>query len=56
MIIMLREAVLQAFAEYAPDTMTVFDVDLGHTDPQVIIPVGGTIRINGTERTITVTY
>ncbi|WP_439658014.1 S66 family peptidase [Lentzea sp. HUAS TT2] len=51
-----REAVLKAFAEYAPDTMIVFDVDLGHTDPQVIIPVGGTIEVNGPARTITVTY
>ena len=51
-----REAVLKAFGEYAPDTMIVFDVDLGHTDPQVIIPVGGTIRVDGPERAITVTY
>ncbi len=51
-----REAVLKAFARYAPDTMIVFDVDLGHTDPQVIIPVGGTVRVNGPDRAITVTY
>jgi muramoyltetrapeptide carboxypeptidase LdcA involved in peptidoglycan recycling len=36
--------------------MIVFDVDLGHTDPQVVIPVGGTIEVNGPDRTITVTY
>ena len=42
--------------QYAPDTMIVFDVDLGHTDPQVIIPVGGTIEVDGPDRTITVTY
>lgn len=51
-----REAVLKAFGQYAPDTMIVFDVDLGHTDPQVVIPVGGTIRVDGPARTITVTY
>ncbi|GGM91618.1 LD-carboxypeptidase [Lentzea pudingi] len=51
-----REAVLRAFAEYAPEAMIVFDVDLGHTDPQVVIPVGGTIEVNGPDRTITVTY
>ena len=34
--------------------MIVFDVDLGRTDPQVI-PVGGTIEVNGPDRTITVT-
>ncbi|GHH41306.1 S66 family peptidase [Lentzea cavernae] len=51
-----REAVLRAFSEYAPETMIVFDVDLGHTDPQVVIPVGGTIEVDGPARTITVTY
>jgi muramoyltetrapeptide carboxypeptidase LdcA involved in peptidoglycan recycling len=51
-----REAVLRAFAEYAPEAMIVFDVDLGHTDPQVVIPVGGAIEVNGPDRTITVTY
>ncbi|MCX2950378.1 S66 family peptidase [Lentzea sp. NEAU-D7] len=51
-----REAVLRAFAQYAPDTMIVFDVDLGHTDPQVVIPVGGTVEVDGPARTITVTY
>ncbi|GAB2837774.1 S66 family peptidase [Lentzea nigeriaca] len=51
-----REAVLKAFGQYAPDTMIVFDVDLGHTDPQVVIPVGGTITVDGPQRAITVTY
>jgi muramoyltetrapeptide carboxypeptidase LdcA involved in peptidoglycan recycling len=35
--------------------MIVFDVDFGHTDPQVVIPVGGTVEVNGPDRTITVT-
>ncbi|HEX8866679.1 MAG TPA: S66 peptidase family protein [Lentzea sp.] len=51
-----RAAVMKAFREYAPDTMIVFDVDLGHTDPQIVTPVGGTIRVDGPQRTITVTY
>ncbi|MGI5499562.1 S66 family peptidase [Lentzea sp. CA-135723] len=51
-----REAVLKAFAEYAPEAMIVFDVDLGHTDPQVIIPVGGVIEVDGPRRRVTVTY
>ncbi|MEV0276568.1 S66 peptidase family protein [Streptomyces sp. NPDC050610] len=51
-----REAVLRAFREYAPDAMLVFDVDLGHTDPQFVIPVGGRIRVDGPARRITVTY
>ncbi|MFE2548162.1 S66 peptidase family protein [Streptomyces sp. NPDC059355] len=51
-----REAVLRALRQYAPDTMAVFDVDLGHTDPQLVMPVGGRIRVDGLERRITVTY
>ncbi|MEV5121472.1 S66 peptidase family protein [Streptomyces decoyicus] len=51
-----QEAVLRAFQQYAPEAMVVFDVDLGHTDPQLVIPVGGRIRVDGPARRITVTY
>jgi muramoyltetrapeptide carboxypeptidase LdcA involved in peptidoglycan recycling len=51
-----REAVLRALAAYAPDTMAVFDVDLGHTDPQLVIPYGGSVTVDGPARRITVTY
>jgi muramoyltetrapeptide carboxypeptidase LdcA involved in peptidoglycan recycling len=51
-----REAVLRALREYAPDTMAVFDVDFGHTDPQLVIPVGGRIQVDGPARHIVVTY
>ncbi|MEU2226182.1 S66 peptidase family protein [Streptomyces sp. NPDC018347] len=51
-----REAVLRALAVYAPHTMAVFDVDFGHTDPQLVIPYGGRVRVDGRARRITVTY
>ncbi|MFJ2472099.1 S66 peptidase family protein [Streptomyces sp. NPDC087659] len=51
-----REAVERALAVYAPDTVVVFDVDLGHTDPQLVIPYGGLIRVDGVARRIVVTY
>ncbi|WP_431784423.1 S66 family peptidase [Streptomyces chumphonensis] len=51
-----RAAVLRALREYAPETMAVFDVDFGHTDPQQVLPYGGTIRVDGPARRITVTY
>lgn len=51
-----REAVLRALETYAPETMAVFDVDLGHTDPQVVIPYGGIVRVDGPARRVTVTY
>ncbi|HEV2635422.1 MAG TPA: S66 peptidase family protein [Actinocrinis sp.] len=44
-----REAVLLALSTYAPDTMAVFDVDLGHTDPQLVIPYGGEVSVNTPE-------
>ncbi|MFF5493130.1 S66 peptidase family protein [Streptomyces aquilus] len=51
-----REAVLRAMRTYAPDTTIVFDVDFGHTDPQLVIPYGGLVRVDGPARRITVTY
>jgi muramoyltetrapeptide carboxypeptidase LdcA involved in peptidoglycan recycling len=51
-----REAVLRAMRAYAPDTTIVLDVDLGHTDPQIVIPYGGVIRVDGPARRVTVTY
>ncbi len=51
-----RAAVLRALTDYAPDTMAVFDVDFGHTDPQLVVPYGGTVRVDGPRRRITVTY
>ncbi|MEU9463069.1 S66 peptidase family protein [Streptomyces sp. NPDC048312] len=51
-----RKAVLRALGEYAPETMAVLDVDLGHTDPQQIIPFGGRTEVDGVGRRIVVTY
>ncbi|MGK5738373.1 S66 family peptidase [Micromonospora sp. URMC 103] len=51
-----REAITKVLATYNPDAVTVFDVDLGHTDPQLIIPYGGEIRVDAVERRISVRY
>jgi muramoyltetrapeptide carboxypeptidase LdcA involved in peptidoglycan recycling len=51
-----RDAVTRALAAYNPDAVVVFDVDLGHTDPQLIIPYGGEIRVDAVERRISVRY
>jgi muramoyltetrapeptide carboxypeptidase LdcA involved in peptidoglycan recycling len=51
-----RAAMLRAIGEYAPQAMVVLDVDFGHTDPQVVIPYGGQIRVDGVGRRITVRY
>ncbi|MFE9203700.1 S66 peptidase family protein [Micromonospora sp. NPDC007230] len=51
-----REAITRALADYADDPVVVFDVDLGHTDPQLVIPYGGEIRVDAVERRISVRY
>jgi muramoyltetrapeptide carboxypeptidase LdcA involved in peptidoglycan recycling len=51
-----QEAVLRAFDAYNPDAMLVFNVDIGHTDPQWVIPYGGILTIDGPARTITACY
>ena len=51
-----RQAVTEAMATYNPGTTVVFDIDFGHTDPQLIIPYGGLVRIDGPARTISVRY
>jgi muramoyltetrapeptide carboxypeptidase LdcA involved in peptidoglycan recycling len=51
-----RDAILRAFAAYNPAAMLVFNVDLGHTDPQWVLPYGGTLTIDGPARTITASY
>ncbi|MGQ4515931.1 LD-carboxypeptidase [Streptomyces sp. DW26H14] len=51
-----RAAVERALGAYAPGTLAVFDVDLGHTDPQLIVPYGGTIRVDGPAHRVVVTY
>ncbi|MQA26963.1 MAG: LD-carboxypeptidase [Micromonosporaceae bacterium] len=48
-------AVRRALDEYSPGVLTVFDVDFGHTDPQLVLPHGGRIRIDGPARRIWVT-
>jgi muramoyltetrapeptide carboxypeptidase LdcA involved in peptidoglycan recycling len=51
-----RAAVLEALEAYNPGAMVVFGLDFGHTDPQWIIPYGGTMRIDGPGRIIHVRY
>ena len=51
-----RAAVLRAATEYAPDAVVVFDLDVGHTDPQQILPYGGEVRVDATAKRISVHY
>ncbi len=51
-----REAIQMALREYHPTMLTVFNLDFGHTDPQMTIPHNGIIRIDGVQRRIFATY
>jgi muramoyltetrapeptide carboxypeptidase LdcA involved in peptidoglycan recycling len=51
-----QEAILRAFNRYNPNAMIVFNIDIGHTDPQWILPYGGTVTVDGPARRITAHY
>lgn len=51
-----REAVLRAVTEYDAEAVIVFDVDFGHTDPQVVLPYGGNITVDAAGQRLTVEY
>ena len=49
-------AVVRAVDEYHPGLPVVVGIDAGHTDPQLILPLGGLVRVDTKARRITVTY
>lgn len=49
----LRTAVLRAVQEYNPDLVVALDVDFGHTSPQLLLPYGGSVTVDGASQTIT---
>lgn len=48
-----RDSVLRAVAEYNPRLVVALDVDFGHTSPQLVLPYGGEVTVDGASRTIT---
>ena len=51
-----RDAILRALGEYNPAAMAVFGVDIGHTDPQWVVPYGGSMTVDGPARRIIAHY
>ncbi|WP_433253388.1 S66 family peptidase [Streptosporangium sp. CA-135522] len=51
-----REAILRALNHYNPEAMVVFGVDFGHTDPQWVLPYGGSVTVDGPARRIIAHY
>lgn len=50
------DAVLRAVDRYSPGLPVVAGLDIGHTDPQVILPVGGSVTIEPGQQRIVVDY
>ena len=51
-----RGAVLSAMRDYNPTVPVVFGLDAGHTDPQVILPMGGFVELDAEHQRIHVVY
>ncbi|MEU8223216.1 S66 peptidase family protein [Kribbella sp. NPDC048915] len=49
-------AVDRALTEYHPDAVVVKGLDIGHTDPMLVLPYGGPVQIDPVAQRITVTY
>lgn len=49
----IRETVVTQLREYNPQAVAVFDLDFGHTDPRVPLPIGGEVRIDAPTESIT---
>lgn len=47
-----QQAVIKALKDYDSDLLTVFNLNFGHTDPQIIIPNGGIVSIDGNKKII----
>lgn len=47
-----QNAVKTALRDYGSNILVIFNMNFGHTDPQIIIPNGGTVSIDGARNTI----
>lgn len=47
-----QAAILRAMADYNPAAMIVFGLDIGHTDPQWVLPYGGQVTVDGPGRRV----
>jgi len=49
-------AVLRAVGEYNPSAPVVLGLDIGHTDPQPVIPNGGRVTVDAVRHRVVVRY
>ncbi|WP_440988401.1 S66 family peptidase [Haloarchaeobius baliensis] len=48
-----REAILETCRTYQPDVPILFDLDFGHTDPQLPVPIGGHVELDPAAESVT---
>jgi muramoyltetrapeptide carboxypeptidase LdcA involved in peptidoglycan recycling len=51
-----RDTVIEQISRYNPAAVICVGVPFGHTRPQWIVPHGGTVRLDGTARTVSADY
>ncbi|PID31406.1 LD-carboxypeptidase, partial [Candidatus Saccharibacteria bacterium] len=51
-----RETITKTIREYNADITIVQNVDFGHTDPQIVLPIGRNAVLSPSENVITLDY
>lgn len=51
-----RELIVKTIRDYNKDIPIVQNLDFGHTDPQIVLPNGGRIKVIGSEKKIVLSY
>lgn len=51
-----RQTIIQAVRQYNADLTIVQNVDFGHTDPQIVLPIGRTATLDPAKNQITLEY
>ena len=51
-----QEAILATVRQYNPDATVVQNMDFGHTNPQICLPYGGRVKVDGTRKAISITF
>lgn len=51
-----QQAIKQALTDYGCTLPVIFNLNFGHTDPQMLIPNGGIVYIDGRKKIITLSY
>lgn len=51
-----QQTLLATVRQYNPDVPVVQNMDFGHTNPQICLPYGGQVKMDGTRKAISITF